>query len=345
MTISRAGLTVFLERPFKDKYFRLSFLKNVYLFIKFRLVVLFSKKYNKVCIITLTEHMGDVIACEPISRILRESFPNYFIVWCVNNKYKELVEYNNNLNSILKVSCLCEWSYLKKIVNPFSIIYDLHFDERVCSKHFIMHHNPNNSGVNALNYYNYGNLLESLSKIAGIKSIPDITPEFYFPFEDYKSIQHYDDYIVIHAESNETDRNWDAKKWNLLCENILNVHPHCSIIEIGLKQVIKSKNSRYISLCNKLNLFENAAIIRDSLLFVGIDSGFAHFANALNKHSIILLGVYRDFKVHMPYSGWLSKKENAIIIHYPGALKDMDETIVEELINNQLELCFNIKKI
>jgi heptosyltransferase-3 len=344
MTIQKPGLKIFLITTFKDKYFRRSFLKNISVFIRDKFIVLFSKKYSKVCIIVLTEHMGDVVACEPVSRILRESFPDYFIVWCVNNKYKEIVQYNNNLNDVLKVSCLCEWTYLKKIVKRFSIIYDLHFHERVCSKHFIKHQNPNNSGVNAFNYYHYGNLLQSLSKIAGIKSIPDITPRFYFPSENSKTIQQRNDYIAIHAESNEIDRNWDAKKWSILCENILNSYPDYSIIEIGLEQVIKVSSNRYASMCNKLNLFENAAIIRGSILFIGIDSGFAHFANALNKKSIILLGAYRDFKIYTPYSGWLSKKENATIIHYPGELKDMQVEIVEELINDQIVQYSNIKK-
>jgi ADP-heptose:LPS heptosyltransferase len=41
-------------------------------------------------------------------------------------------------------------------------------------------------------------------------------------------------------------------------------------------------------------------IIRHAVLFIGVDSGFAHVANALAIPSVLLLGRYRNFDSYLP---------------------------------------------
>src|SRR5207249_2955597 len=38
--------------------------------------------------ISLVEHMGDVVAAEPIGRTLRDQYPNAWIAWCVHRAFR-----------------------------------------------------------------------------------------------------------------------------------------------------------------------------------------------------------------------------------------------------------------
>jgi hypothetical protein len=67
---------------------------------------------NAVRVIVLTEHIGDIIACEPVSYYIKMKFPNDKIVWIINRKYKELLLMYRNVDKIVEVSCLSEWLYI-----------------------------------------------------------------------------------------------------------------------------------------------------------------------------------------------------------------------------------------
>ena len=41
--------------------------------------------------IELVEHLGDIIACEPVSKYLREKYPNRKIYWVINEKYRDVI--------------------------------------------------------------------------------------------------------------------------------------------------------------------------------------------------------------------------------------------------------------
>ncbi|HEX2853335.1 MAG TPA: glycosyltransferase family 9 protein [Opitutaceae bacterium] len=55
---------------------------------------------------------------------------------------------------------------------------------------------------------------------------------------------------------------------------------------------------------------QTAALIRRAVGFLGIDSGPAHLANALERPSVVLPGRYRGVDRYLPYTGFL--RENAV---------------------------------
>ena len=69
---------------------------------------------RKIIVIALTEHIGDIVACEPVSYHIRGDNPHAYVIWVVNKRYKELVTANKNLNNVLTVTGIGEWIYLKK---------------------------------------------------------------------------------------------------------------------------------------------------------------------------------------------------------------------------------------
>ena len=69
-----------------------------------------------------------------------------------------------------------------------------------------------------------------------------------------------------------------------------------------------------------LSILETAEVIRRAELFVGIDSGPAHLANAVATPGVILIGQYNAFKRFMPYSG-LYATERATLLWPMGQLQ------------------------
>jgi heptosyltransferase-3 len=280
-------------------------------------------------IINLTEHIGDIVACEPISHHLRKLNPKAFIIWSVNKKYQDLINYNPNINDVLRLTSLTEWIYLKKIFSVFIKIYDLHINGKRCSIHRISNRNSINTKLTFFNYLHYGNLLQIGAMAAGIKDLPDYAPKFHFKQKQFISLINAD-YIVIHTLSNEPVRNWCNEKWSLLVKRILFRYPSLHIVEVGLYNTINSDNCRFHDFTGKLDLQEIAHVINSSVLFIGVESGFAHVANALSKNSIILIGYFQEFKNYMVYSGPFARNENVSLIYYQGELKHLEVEKVEK---------------
>jgi len=52
-----------------------------------------------------------------------------------------------------------------------------------------------------------------------------------------------------------------------------------------------------------MRLREIAYVIKKSSVLIGIDSAFAHFANAMSVPFVAILGKFYNFEKYMPYSG------------------------------------------
>ncbi len=73
--------------------------------------------------------------------------------------------------------------------------------------------------------------------------------------------------------------------------------------------------ARVLNLCGRLSILETAEVIRRSALFIGIDSGPAHLANAVGTPGVILLGDFLGFRRYMPYSGGYKNGTNGRIVY------------------------------
>lgn len=79
-----------------------------------------------------------------------------------------------------------------------------------------------------------------------------------------------------------------------------------SVIEVGDKQVVSTSNKNYIDYTSNHNIQNIARVISKADLFIGIDSAFAHIANAFEIPGIIILGRYKNFEKYEVYSGFYS---------------------------------------
>ena len=87
------------------------------------------------------------------------------------------------------------------------------------------------------------------------------------------------------------------------------------------------------SFCGNLSLIDIAYLIDKCSAFVGIESSVAHYANALGKLSLIMIGKYRNFDYYVPYSEW---DENFYMIHYNGFVKDLPLSILLDEFNKKI---------
>jgi heptosyltransferase III len=86
------------------------------------------------------------------------------------------------------------------------------------------------------------------------------------------------------------------------------------IVEIGLDSNLGLEIEGYHNFCGQFSLLETAEIIKRADYFIGIDSGPAHFANAVGTFGFLLFGKLINFENYMPYSGKYQSLENAKFI-------------------------------
>src|ERR1700724_1755134 len=234
--------------------------------------------------IGLIQHIGDIVSSEPVVRQIREKYPNAFLIWCVCEPYRELVESFALADAVVSVRCLTEWILLRQIA-PFDQIGDLHMRGQACSICAIpLRKREDNSGINLSNYYNFGSLTAVRASVAGV-TLSDTKPRLKIPKSISIPVQALslpEHFITIHGRSEQAVREWVDNRWSELLQRI-STELGLSVVEIGLTSVLHStpEHLRAINLCGRLSILAPAEVIRRSRLFIGIDSGPAHLANAV----------------------------------------------------------------
>jgi ADP-heptose:LPS heptosyltransferase len=267
---------------------------------------------NKYIFIILLECLGDIIACEPIINYLHNKNPLKKIVWVLKEEYYEALIGHKQLDFILFLDNLSRIDYFsKKMINNSHLIYNLHFSYKLCTKTNIIVRNNNNNLLNTYNYLNFGSLLESFCVSAFLPKLCS-PPQFHI-------LQHIyppklpNKYVVFHCSSNNPAKNWTAKAWNELA--LFFMKRNWSVVEIGFTPVLDENKldlTKYFNLTTERHIQIIASIIQQSNFFVGIDSSFAHLANALNINGLIILGSLGNFNKYNPFTGLYANETHLI---------------------------------
>lgn len=257
-------------------------------------------------VIGLVEHIGDIVACEPVARYLKLRYPDSTLTWVVHQGYRRLVDSNPYVDETIPVECLTDWIKISRH-QKFDLVVDLHVNYRVCEHCRVPlikeHGNP---FINAYEWLDYGALLEAFSIGAGLPKL-HATPKLYIGEQERAAVDALglpDAYCVIHRESNNLEKDWTDENWATLATWIAD-HLNLPIVEIGVSK--KDKPSalagRSIDLLNRTSILETAEVMRRARFFIGVDSGPAHLANAVQTPGIILLGRLGAFRQYTPYTG------------------------------------------
>lgn len=290
-------------------------------------------------LIGLVENMGDIIAAEPVSRAARREYPDAFIVWISRSNFIELIERFEAVDRAFPVLCLTEWMALLSL-HPPCVVWDLHVSDAACShcKAPLPKYGAA-AQITLDTYYDLGNLLSVWCRCAGIEPLNE-GPRFE---PGAAAARAADDlrlpprFVVMHCMSNDVNRNWRPEYWNEISSYI---HDELGwpIIEVGLVPVTDgARSGRYTDLSNKISLPTMAEVIRRASLFVGLDSGPAHLANAMGTPGVLVFGQYGRWYDYMPYSG-AYQTGNADLIRTRGPLRDLSVEAVKAAIGRRLEL-------
>jgi heptosyltransferase III len=332
-----------LKQLWTHRYHKYTHIAGKYLsaWVKYgRLLLIKSRLHGQPLVaIVLSEQMGDVVACEPVAREVRRQFPKAHIVWFIRKSYVDLVRFNPVIDNYLIEKCPGERTQLLES-GIFDKVYNMHLSHRRCRycKEDPVNPVADKLGFTYVNYYHHGDLLHVFSQAAGLPPLTD-EPRMYISQEATNRVQALQlppAYVVIHCQSSHAPRDWQPEHWNRLVSWLLDTYPY-AVVEVGLNPIVHNSDPRFVNLCGKLAMLETAEVIRRARLFVGIDSGPAHFANATGAEGIILLGKLFDFVEYLPYSGRYKRGEGVTILNQLGhPCSDMPYEWVQQAVENHL---------
>jgi heptosyltransferase III len=253
-------------------------------------------------LVVLVEYLGDIVASEPVLRHLARQ--NSFIVWVIRDQFADILAGNPSIDRLIRITCLSEWIFLQKLFPTIERTV-LHVDRHTCGWFGIPVRNPNREGITIDNYYDHGSLLGVFSLI-GLGVRLNERPRLYLERQNNETYaKGHRPIAVVHAKGVDFSRDWNPEHLQGLV-SWLTEELGYSVVEVGL-EVLARERPHLFQPGSSWPLWRHAFIIKEAALFVGIDSGFAHVANAYEVPSAIIMGAFRHFKSHMPYSGpWAS---------------------------------------
>ena len=255
--------------------------------------------------ILLAEHFGDIVACEPLVRYLRQQHPNDRLYWIVRPPFQELVAVHPDLDGILLEPNVL-YSCLLHDNRVFDHLYFPYLSTRVYpyTQRRLVNFTAEQLGINVFNYFEFGNILQVFSRCAGLRPLNDAPQVYVQPAHavNVDALNLPPAFVVMHCHSNYAPKDWQVHHWNRLVRAIF-AETSLPVVEVGLKSTLAPPDTGYRNLCGQLSLLETAEVIRRATFFIGVDSGPAHLANAMGTFGFLLLGRLNNLTNYVPYSG------------------------------------------
>ncbi|GHB60458.1 glycosyltransferase family 9 protein [Persicitalea jodogahamensis] len=309
----------------KHRYRKYSHIAKAHL-LAYRAQLYFSSKKRRLkkdlVAVIRTEHFGDIVAVEPLSRQVRALHPDAHIVWFVKPVFKELVDTNPNVDESFPEFCVTQRQVLLK-TSVFDQVYELQFrNNNHCPVCDVFVENPLAiaKGINVHTYFNFGNLLEVFAQVGGLPIPKDEQPRLYLQERHQRKVDTLElpeRFIAVHCQSNYAPKDWPADRWNALIPQLADKYG-MPVVEMGLASNLAVSHPAYRNLCGRLSILETAEVIRRAEYFIGLDSGPAHLANASGTFGFVLMGSLNEFASYNPYSGAYGSGANCVLIRQEG---------------------------
>ena len=291
--------------------------------------------------IYLPEHIGDIVAAEPLVRRIKRTKPSSRIVWIVHPKFAELLVANPDVDLVVPMFCVEEFNRLA----ADGLLGTIHFCKVEASGCWHCRNKPfipaQAKSLNGSNYYKDRSLLQAFCLGAGLPDL-DEAPVLHLPEEARRSVDSLGlpaRFACIHALSNDPARNWTPQGWKRLAEDLIR-ETGLQVVEVGKDSVLVGTDVPYTDLCGRISLTSSIAVVEKATLFIGIDSGPAHFANAAGISRIALLGRFLGYERYLPYSGGASWLSNLEAIQWPTPPADIPVEEVMRRVDSLLEKGF-----
>ncbi|MDI9868821.1 glycosyltransferase family 9 protein [Flectobacillus roseus] len=289
--------------------------------------------------VLLAEHFGDIVAAEPLSRIIKQKYPDSKVFWIVRKPFRELIDSNPNIDYTIEETNLYQ-SILTSRHHNFDIFYNLHMPElrlHIPTLTFLTNPYAEQLGIHVKNYFEFGNLLEVFAKVGGLP-LSQETPKVYISENDKQKIDQQalpQKFVAIHCHSNFSPKDWQTYHWENLIQRLYTLSYH--VVEVGLKSSLNQSLPGYINCCGKFSLLQTAEIIRRAQFFMGVDSGPAHLANAVGTYGLLLFGKFVHFDKYLPYSGGYATNNAIMITDGQKPCADLPFEVVWEVVEKHIQ--------
>lgn len=234
-------------------------------------------------LIIMPVSIGDIVLTTPVLHQLRLKYPESIINYAVQKgHYAQILRNNEDIDNII----LLEQDYLRAISSG-DYLKALYKDIKSISDFDLIINFRDTNGHVRQNDLNGQHVVYFFAKKAGVK-INDISPKLYISNSNIEEANNMlskhginNKIIVIapycgfnRAENN--NRCWATDNFIYIMENLREKYD-VSFVVIG------AKNDKPIEFSNTINVFgcdllTVAALIRESSLFIGVDSGVTHMA-------------------------------------------------------------------
>ena len=265
--------------------------------------------------ILLAEHLGDIVASEPIIDALHKKFQDAEIYWIVKPVFAPILTKHPGLSKVIHETNVL-FSILITRKNAFTQFYNLHLNDLRKDPFFgTKLENPYAEEIDLTihNYYKSSNLLGNFSRLCHL-NLDETAPSLYIgqsninlPFEG--------DYWVLHRKSTDINREWRDEHWIQFLD-LLTMEYGINVVEIGTHEPLDYSSKSFLNLVGKTSIEETCTLIKSARFFLGIDSGPTHIANAFKIPALILCGHFANFKKYMSYSGAYQEKGGIANIYF-----------------------------
>ncbi len=267
-----------------------------------------------------TRCFGDLVTLEPLARQLQTE--GRAVAWLVERPYAPVIALFPSVDQVIRVPCKTALAFLAWLFGLDAVLL-MHFEGTHCPICFVAPRlHPKNDAVTATNYYGNGrSLLAAFTETAGIQAKLR-QPRLVRP-DASKTAD-----IVVNPGPTDSTRVWREERWLEFLERVLSEYD-VRIAAVGTKRLIALDHPRFLDLSGQQTIVEAAATIAAARLFIGVDSGPAHFANAYEVPGIVLAGQWRGFGAYVPYDGFYAERGNLSIVRSP---RDAEEIAVDEML-------------
>ena len=281
-------------------------------------------------VICRLERLGDVVACTPVARHLKVKLgAKTRIAWVCASDYAFLLHGNPDIDEVFIEPCLTTWWVARSRLPPAIIVVELFLDtDRCCWTGLRM--KQRSSGITTHNYYGERrSLLSAYSGAAGYPTPDDLPRLTVFEQERFEALDSRpkkEKRLAVHFFSRNKERSWNAESAACFCRTAA-AHGW-KIVELGKEQVVASRLAQVRSPPPAGGLNGQLSALARADLFVGVDSGFAHCANALRIPALVLLGQFRSFPDYFPYSGNHAHSDSWRCLRSGGSMEGMSAETV-----------------
>ncbi len=286
--------------------------------------------------IGLVEHMGDVVATEPVVRYLRRVHPEARISWVTRAPYADIAAANPGVDEVIAVECLTDWIRMLKH-GKFDLAFDLHVNGRTCTTCRIpLRKSGRCSSINFGNIFAGRSVLAGSCKAAGLPEL-DETPQVHIPASAQAVVDALGlpaKFVAVHCVSNDPARTWPVHHWVRLAE-LIHDQFRMPVVEIGLSPVLSGVRGVRTDACG-LALTDTAELIRRASSMVCMHSGFSHVANGCRVPAVVLSGKYEHYDEIYPFSGAFARENFEYLSNRGQAPKDLPFEQVAEAVRRIL---------